>query len=57
MRQEHTNTIERQSVQGGYKTGHGVYMEQNVWQLERRKIGNCTQRKCACCCGQEEIRD
>ena len=46
------------SVQGGYKTGHGrAYMEQNVEQLERRRGGNCTQLKCACCGGQEERRD
>ena len=28
--------------------------EQNVGQLERRRRGNCTQLKCACCGGQEE---
>ena len=25
VRQEHTNKVERQSVQDGYKTGHGVW--------------------------------
>ena len=29
VRQEHTNTVDRQSVQDGYKTGHGVPL-QNV---------------------------
>ena len=43
VRQEHTNKVERQSVQDGYKTGH---MVQN--KLERRRRGNCTQLKCAC---------
>ncbi len=32
-------------------------MEQNVEQLERRRGGNCTRLKCACCGGQEERRD
>ena len=46
VRQEHTNKVERQSVQDGYKIGHGV-LEQNVGQLERKKRGNCTHLKCA----------
>ena len=29
-------------------------MVQNVGQLERRRGGNCTQLKCACCGGQEK---
>ena len=56
VRQEHTNKVERQSVQYGYKK-RSWYMEQNVGQLERRRRENCTQPKCACCGGQEEIRD
>ena len=55
VRQEHTNKVERQCVQDGYKNWPWC-MEQNVGQLERKR-GNSTQLKGACCVGQDERRD
>ena len=40
VRQEHTNKVERQSVQDGYKTGHGVWCR----MLEERKLHTTEMR-------------
>ena len=42
-----------------YKTAinRSSCMMQSVGQLGRRRGGNSTQLKCACCGGQEERRD
>ena len=60
VRQEHTNKVERQSVQDGYKTGHGVWCRiLGSWKEGGEEIGqlNTTEMRMLRWAGGKTRRD